>query len=191
VTSSQQLGIRLIKEGRVGIAYSESLDESALAAMLQDALDASRFAKVDPDQTIAVQQSRLTTDCAEINQPDTTPVEEKIALALRLESDMLALPDVVRCFLLDSEGRQIGRNLNSRQPLAAANPKFAPLVDTTGAVWSRRSYFQHAVDQPGVLYMSEPYLSMTDTRSCVTISMAIEIDEIMHVLCADVLISQH
>ena len=62
--------------------------------MLQDALDASRFAKVDPDQTIAVQQSRLTTDCAEINQPDTTPVEEKIALALRLESDMLALPDV-------------------------------------------------------------------------------------------------
>mgnify|MGYP002663149995 FL=1 len=44
VTSSQQLGIRLIKEGRVGIAYSESLDELALDAMLQDALDASRFA---------------------------------------------------------------------------------------------------------------------------------------------------
>lgn len=104
---------------------------------------------------------------------------------------MLALPDVVRCFLLDSAGRQIGRNLSSRQPQAAANPKFAPLLDTTGAVWSRRSYFQHAVDQPGVLYMSEPYLSMTDTRSCVTISMAIEIDEIMHVLCADVLIPQH
>mgnify|MGYP000084146946 CR=1 FL=1 len=34
VTSSQQIGIRLIKEGRVGIAYSESLDQSALAAML-------------------------------------------------------------------------------------------------------------------------------------------------------------
>ncbi|MBL0512996.1 TldD/PmbA family protein [Aeromonas media] len=94
VTSSQQLGIRLIKEGRVGIAYSESLDEPALDAMLQDALDASRFAKVDPDQRITVQQSRLTTDCAEIHQADTTAVEEKIALALRLESDMLALPDV-------------------------------------------------------------------------------------------------
>ena len=46
---------------------------------MQDALDASRFAKVDPDQRITVQQSRLITDCAEIHQADTTAVEEKIA----------------------------------------------------------------------------------------------------------------
>ncbi|WP_434632429.1 sensor domain-containing phosphodiesterase [Chromobacterium sp. CV08] len=103
---------------------------------------------------------------------------------------MLSLPDVIRCFLLDSEGRQIGRNLSSRQSAASLDPRFAPLADTTGAVWSRRSYFQHAVDQPGVLYMSEPYLSMTDPRSCVTMSMAIEIDECMHVLCADLLVPQ-
>ncbi|MGK4475467.1 TldD/PmbA family protein [Aeromonas molluscorum] len=94
VTSSQQVGLRLIKDGRVGIAYSESLDEAALDAMLQDALDASRFAKVDADQAIRVANSQLNTDCAEIHQPDLTPVEEKIALALRLEADMLALPDV-------------------------------------------------------------------------------------------------
>ncbi|MCH7372735.1 TldD/PmbA family protein [Aeromonas sp. MR16] len=94
VTSSQQIGIRLIKEGRVGIAYSESLDEAALAAMLQDACDASRFAKLDADQAIRVEDSQISTDCAEINQPDGTPVEEKIALALRLEADMLAQPDV-------------------------------------------------------------------------------------------------
>lgn len=36
--------------------------------------------------------------------------------------------------------------------------------------------------------MSEPYLSMTDTRTCVTLSMAIEIDEQMHVLCSDVML---
>ncbi|HJV06823.1 EAL domain-containing protein [Paludibacterium sp. dN 18-1] len=103
---------------------------------------------------------------------------------------MLAMPDVIRCFLLDSEGRQLGRNLNSQQAPKSTAPKFAPLADTTGAVWSRRSYFQHAIDQPGVLYMSEPYLSMTDTRSCITLSMAIEIDEAMHVLCADVLVKR-
>lgn len=94
VTSSQQLGIRLIKDGRVGIAYSESLDELALDAMLQDALDASRFAKLDANQRISVANSQLSTQCAEINQPDTTAAEEKIALALRLEADMLAQPDV-------------------------------------------------------------------------------------------------
>ena len=103
---------------------------------------------------------------------------------------MLALPDVIRCFLLDSNGRQIGRNLNARGSTDTGQPKFAPLADTTGAVWSRRGYFQHAIDQPGVLYMSEPYLSMTDTRNCVTLSMAIEIDEDLHVLCADVLVAR-
>lgn len=101
---------------------------------------------------------------------------------------MLSMPNVLRCFLLDSEGRQIGRNLNTRQATShALHPQFAPLADTTGAIWSRRPYFQHAIDQPGVLYMSEPYLSMTDTRTCVTLSMAIEIDESLHVLCTDML----
>lgn len=101
---------------------------------------------------------------------------------------MLNLPDVIRCFLLDQEGRQLGRNLNVRELSEVDQLRFAPLEDTTGAVWSRRSYFQHAIDQPGVLYMSEPYLSMTDTRTCVTLSMAIEIDEQMHVLCSDVML---
>lgn len=98
---------------------------------------------------------------------------------------MLDLPDVLRCFLLNQEGRQIGKNLNSRMSTHTSSPKFAPLADTTGAIWSRRAYFQHAIEQPGVLYMSQPYLSMTDTRTCVTLSMAIEIDESLHVLCAD------
>lgn len=117
------------------------------------------------------------------------------AIALMQGSDfelaarpMLMLPDVIRCFLLDQEGRQKGRNLNSRRGEMEGNLRFAPLEDTTGAVWSRRSYFQHAIDQPGVLYMSEPYLSMTDTRICVTLSMAIEINEEQHVLCSDVLL---
>lgn len=110
---------------------------------------------------------------------------------LHAATPMLNMPDVIRCFLLDSAGRQIGKNLNSLQPLAPEDPRLAPLTDTTGAIWSRRAYFQHAIDQPGVLYMSEPYLSMTDTRNCVTLSMAIEIDEAMHVLCADVLVARN
>lgn len=100
---------------------------------------------------------------------------------------MLSMPNVIRCFLLDSKGRQIGRNLNTRQTPPPSHQKWAPLADTTGAVWSRRAYFQHAIDQPGVLYMSDPYLSMTDTRNCITLSMAIEIEDAMHVLCTDML----
>ena len=99
---------------------------------------------------------------------------------------MLDLPDVIRAFLLDQEGRQIGANLiRNHQGNHTENNKYSPLADATGAVWSRRAYFHHAIDQPGVLYMSDPYLSMTDTLPCVTLSMAIEIADEMHVLCAD------
>jgi EAL domain-containing protein (putative c-di-GMP-specific phosphodiesterase class I) len=102
---------------------------------------------------------------------------------------MLSMPNVRRCFLLDNTGRQIGANLNTQQHQKASGQlKFAPLANTAGAIWSRRPYFQHAIDQPGVLYMSDPYLSMTDTRTCVTLSMAIEIEETMHVLCTDMLV---
>lgn len=94
VTSSRQIGIRLIRDGRVGIAYSEALDDTSLDAMLQDALDASRFARLDPDQQIAVSHSQLHTADPEIDQPDQTPIEEKIALSLALESEMLARPGV-------------------------------------------------------------------------------------------------
>jgi len=108
---------------------------------------------------------------------------------IQAATPMLALPDVTRAFLLDQEGRQLGGNLNrQRNGNGQRDDKFSPLTDTTGAIWSRRAYFQHAIDQPGVLYMSEPYLSMTDTRRCVTLSMAIEIDETLHVLCADLLV---
>lgn len=100
---------------------------------------------------------------------------------------LLSMPNVLRCFLLDSEGRQLGRSLNIRSSQFDDQPKFTPLANTNGAIWSRRSYFQHAIDQPGVLYVSDPYLSMTDTRTCITLSMAIEIDESMHVLCTDML----
>jgi EAL domain-containing protein (putative c-di-GMP-specific phosphodiesterase class I) len=102
---------------------------------------------------------------------------------------MLSMPNVRRCFLLDNAGRQIGANLNTQQHAKSSGQlKFAPLANTAGAIWSRRPYFQHAIDQPGVLYMSDPYLSMTDTRTCVTLSMAIEIEETMHVLCTDMLV---
>ena len=99
---------------------------------------------------------------------------------------MLGLPDVIRAFLLDQEGRQIGGNLtrNHQNGHTEVN-KYSPLLDATGAIWSRRAYFHHAIDQPGVLYMSDPYLSMTDTLPCVTLSMAIEIADELHVLCAD------
>lgn len=94
-------------------------------------------------------------------------------------------PDVLRCFVLNQFGEQVGDNVGAR---AQANARrFAPLADARGARWSRRPYFRSAMEQPGRVQLTQPYLSVTEPVSCVTMSLALEIQERIHVLCADLL----
>ena len=76
VTSSQQIGIRLTHQGRPGrhrlFRVPRRVSPGRHGAGC--ARCETHFAKVDPDQRITVQQSRLITDCAEIHQADTTAV---------------------------------------------------------------------------------------------------------------------
>jgi hypothetical protein len=43
------------------------------------------------------------------------------------------------------------------------------------------------MEQPGRVQLTQPYLSVTEPVSCVTMSLALEIQERIHVLCADLL----
>ena len=54
ISQGQVLGIRVIKDNKVGLAYSESLDPKALEYMVQTAVQNSEFAKVDENQQIAI-----------------------------------------------------------------------------------------------------------------------------------------
>jgi len=100
-------------------------------------------------------------------------------------AEVLAEPGVARCYLLDDEGAQIGTNLVAAERAALADPRFAPLEDTSGARWFRRPYFRRAVGQPGQVMMSRPYLSLTGVHMCVTLSVAIETGGECRVLCCD------
>jgi len=91
-------------------------------------------------------------------------------------------PGFLRAFLLDADGFQIGDNVEGRLPRDA---RFAPLVDARGANWFRRPYFRKAIDRPGALQHTRPYLSITDARLCVTLSIAFERDGQRMVLCGD------
>jgi PmbA protein len=94
VTSSQQIGIRLIKEGRVGIAYpspSTRRPWTPWCRMRSMPAASPRWTRISASQC---SRAGSSPTAPRYIQPDTTAVEEKIALALRLESDMLALPDV-------------------------------------------------------------------------------------------------
>lgn len=92
VSSSQVLGVRVVKEARVATSYSESLELPSLDLMLTNALQSARFSKQDEHQTISCVNSQITTDVAEIAQQDSTSVDEKIELSLALEQGVVSLP---------------------------------------------------------------------------------------------------
>lgn len=98
---------------------------------------------------------------------------------------VLGLRAVERCFLLDGEGRQMGRNLVSLRNAGAADARFAPLMDVSGAIWETREYFRRAMAAPERVQVTPPYLSLTGPKSCITLSVAVRTGAGTKVLCAD------
>ena len=86
---------------------------------------------------------------------------------------MLTMPNVLRCFLLDKSGRQLGSNIALPSRAMQADKRFLPVASGNEAVWSRRPYFQRALAAPGQVQISRPYLSITDAKMCVTLSVLI------------------
>jgi EAL domain-containing protein (putative c-di-GMP-specific phosphodiesterase class I) len=110
--------------------------------------------------------------------------------ARNASSRMLALPNVLRCYLLDGRGHQLGDNIlpPSRALEEVVDRRFLPVSNTCDAVWSRRPYFQRAMAEPGQVQVSRPYLSITDARMCVTLSIMLKNAPLQDcVYCVDIL----
>ena len=94
VKSTRIYGVRVIREDRAGIAYSEAADAVSLDAMVDQALVNATYARADPDEEIVDGDARLVTDDATLCPTDPTPVEEKIEAALFLERELTARDQV-------------------------------------------------------------------------------------------------
>ncbi len=97
VSGSQVLGIRVIKDGKVGTSYSEALDDESLSFMVDQALENAKFSKDDPNQKIAVSRTEEfdgTND--KVYKADTTPLDKKTQFALDLESKIKAKDNTVK-----------------------------------------------------------------------------------------------
>lgn len=101
--------------------------------------------------------------------------------------ELLALPGVQVCFLLDEQGRHVA------EPLVppgvkdlSQDPRFRPLGLAGEARWARRPYFRRALEEPGVTQMTRPYLSLHGAQMCVTLSVACPTPAGLRVLCADI-----
>ncbi len=84
---SAGIGIRVIAEGRQGLAWAGVLDEGAVAECLAEARDNARFASPDPDAGLA-RPDGVEPVSLELHDPRLAevPTEEKIRLAIELEA---------------------------------------------------------------------------------------------------------
>ncbi|MEZ8140580.1 Zn-dependent protease [Enterovibrio norvegicus FF-33] len=92
VTASQVIGVRVIKDEHIAISYSESLEPENLSQMVNQALTNASFTKKDPYQKIRSEGLILRTEYPEIFQQDSATPEQKIELALSLESRIREKP---------------------------------------------------------------------------------------------------
>jgi PmbA protein len=90
VRSSQILGLRVIKDQKVGMAYSEATDADALTQLVDQALTNASFGEANEYETIAPNAASLSTDDALLAPDDATSIEEKIEFALTLERELAA-----------------------------------------------------------------------------------------------------
>jgi PmbA protein len=85
VSSSRIFGLRVIKDGHIGTAYSEAVDADALGSMVGQALNNASFGKVEPHENILPNADHLQTDDALLCPEEQVSIEQKIELALEIE----------------------------------------------------------------------------------------------------------
>ncbi|SAK58778.1 diguanylate phosphodiesterase [Caballeronia hypogeia] len=86
-------------------------------------------------------------------------------------AELLALPCTLSCFFLDAGGRQFMPDL-AGAAARASNERFAPIADPSTGRWDNRPYFVGAHAKPQEVITSAPYLSVTGTSLCVTLTIA-------------------
>jgi len=90
VSSSRIFGLRVIKDGHIGTAYSEAVDADALASMVGQALNNASFGKVESHENILPNSDQLKTDDALLCPQERVSIEHKIEMALDIESRLAA-----------------------------------------------------------------------------------------------------
>ena len=89
VSSSLVLGVRVVKNNRVGTSYSESWDKESLGQMVDEAIAFSGYTKEEPLETIDLARNEYLDGTIDKNyQQDGTTLEDKIKFCLSLESEV-------------------------------------------------------------------------------------------------------
>lgn len=89
VSSSQILGVRAIKDGRVGISYTEALDDESISLLIKQALQNAESSEPNPNEKILLLSDHVSD---EQDYPEAeVDIAEKTRRALELESGVKKL----------------------------------------------------------------------------------------------------
>ena len=99
---------------------------------------------------------------------------------------LLRLPSAQRCYLIGGDGLQIGANVEAESKVHSQDRRFEAVQPTAGTDWQTKPYFRRAIEAPGKVQITRPYLSVLGPKLCVTLSFAFEAsDGSQQVLCVD------
>ncbi|HUL94194.1 MAG TPA: EAL domain-containing protein [Burkholderiales bacterium] len=99
---------------------------------------------------------------------------------------LLKLPGAQRCYLIGGDGLQIGANVEAESRIHSQDQRFDVVQPTEGTDWQTKPYFRRAIESPGKVQITRPYLSVLGPKLCVTLSFAFEAsDGAQQVLCVD------
>ena len=106
----------------------------------------------------------------------------------QVSTQLLVLPGVLRSYVLDKGGNQVGCNLQTPLRELNSDPRFYPVSNPVGASWAMRPYYQRAMADPGNIQVSRPYFSITDASMCITLSVRLKnADDEVRICCLDIM----
>jgi hypothetical protein len=116
-------------------------------------------------------------------------VVQDLSLGAKLEpavQGLLRLPSAQRCYLIGGDGLQIAANVEAERKVHAQDQRFEVVRPSAGTDWQTKPYFRRAIETPGKVQITRPYLSVLGPKLCVTLSFAFEAsDGAQQVLCVD------
>jgi hypothetical protein len=143
-------------------------------------------------QSIAIEQFKLHQDLRLsatysnkfLKAAMTIKVGENIKSAIK---PLMSLKKIIRCFLVDNQGQQLGESYVVDQGKLKSDGQFHQLQHGKNANWNRKNYIRNALRQPDQIYISPPYQSITGDGLCITFSMCFDTDQGQIILCMDIL----
>ncbi|BAN25034.1 EAL domain-containing protein [Caballeronia insecticola] len=149
-----------------GLPAARLAERGAATPLFEDVFDAlaqmRRTERLAGDLLLLPYRSKLTQAAARF----TAGAATEAACA-----DLLALPCTLSCFFLDEGGRECMPGL-AGAAAKAPSERFAPIADPSTGRWDNRPYFVDAHANPQQVITSAPYLSVTGTSLCVTLTIA-------------------